>query len=149
VVAAWRPMSTSRSSGSWASSEGARRTMLANRRVDTKPEVALRSALHRLGLRFRKDFRIDLPSMRVRPDVVFGRARVAVYCDGCFWHRCPMHATSPKANADYWRNKLAANVRRDREADYALAAAGWRVIRVWEHEDPIEAAKRIEAVVRS
>lgn len=122
--------------------------MLANRRVDTKPEVALRSALHRLGMRFRKDVPIDLPSMRVRPDVAFGRVRVAVYCDGCFWHCCPLHATSPKANADYWRSKLAANVRRDREADRALAAAGWRVIRVWEHENPIEAAKRIEAVVR-
>jgi DNA mismatch endonuclease, patch repair protein len=121
--------------------------MLANKRVDTKPEVALRSALHRLGLRFRKDRRLDLPSMRVRPDVVFSSARVAVYCDGCFWHRCPLHSTSPKANADYWRPKLAENVRRDRAADHALKAAGWRVIRVWEHEDPIEAAERIAEVV--
>jgi DNA mismatch endonuclease (patch repair protein) len=123
--------------------------MVANKRVDTKPEVALRSALHRLGLRFRKDRRIDLPAMRVRPDVVFSAARVAVYCDGCFWHRCPLHATSPKANADYWGPKLAENVRRDRAADEALKAAGWQVVRVWEHESPGEAAERIAAIVRA
>jgi DNA mismatch endonuclease (patch repair protein) len=123
--------------------------MLANKRVDTKPEVALRSALHRLGLRFRKDKRIDLPAMRVRPDVVFVSARVAVYCDGCFWHSCPIHATSPKANADYWRPKLAANVRRDRDCDRALKEAGWQVVRVWEHENPVEAAAQIATLVRA
>jgi DNA mismatch endonuclease, patch repair protein len=123
--------------------------MLANKRVDTKPEVVLRSALHRLGLRFRKDKRIDLPAMRVRPDIVFSAARVAVYCDGCFWHRCPIHATFPNANADFWRSKLAANVRRDRRADRALQGAGWEVVRVWEHENPTEAAERIAVLVRT
>src|SRR4051794_31700045 len=132
---------------SWASTPGTRRSMKSNRRSDTRPEVRLRSALHRLGLRFRKDVRVDLGDERVRPDIVFGRARVAVFSDGCFWHRCPEHRTDPKANAEYWAPKLEANVSRDRRHDRALRAAGWAVIRVWEHEDPLEAAERIMQAV--
>jgi DNA mismatch endonuclease (patch repair protein) len=124
--------------------------MLGNRRADTKPEVRLRSALHALGLRFRKDLPLRLPDgARARPDIVFTRARVVVHCHGCFWHRCPIHATNPRANADYWAPKLAANVERDERVDAALRAAGWTVIRVWEHEDPVDAALRVERVVRS
>jgi DNA mismatch endonuclease, patch repair protein len=101
----------------------------------------MRSRLHRLGLRFRKDVLLRLDGARVRPDIVFAGARVAVFCDGCFWHRCPEHATDPKTNAAYWMPKLAENVRRDREADRSLRVAGWTVVRVWEHEigDNIEA----------
>jgi DNA mismatch endonuclease (patch repair protein) len=108
--------------------------MLSNRRVDTKPERLLRSALHRRGLRFRKDRRLILEGIPVRPDIVFGPARVAVYVDGCFWHRCPLHASDPKTNADYWKPKLERNVERDLQADAALAASGWTVVRCWEHE---------------
>jgi DNA mismatch endonuclease (patch repair protein) len=122
--------------------------MRANRRTDTGPEVALRRALHARGLRFRKDFRLDLPQRRVRPDVVFTRARVAVFVDGCFWHRCPEHATTPKLNADFWRTKLEDNVMRDRQVDAALAAAGWEVVRIWEHEDPISSADRLAQVLQ-
>jgi DNA mismatch endonuclease (patch repair protein) len=110
--------------------------MQANRRVDTRPELLVRSALHARGLRFRKDLRIDLPGIRVRPDVVFTRARLCIFVDGCFWHRCPVHASDPRANGAYWASKLSRNVERDRRGDAALQAAGWTVLRVWEHEDP-------------
>jgi DNA mismatch endonuclease (patch repair protein) len=108
--------------------------MRANRRSDTKPELALRKALHGRGLRYRKDFRIDLAQARVRPDIAFTARRVAVFVDGCFWHACPEHGSKPAANTWYWEPKLARNVQRDRAADAALAEAGWRVVRVWEHE---------------
>jgi DNA mismatch endonuclease (patch repair protein) len=82
--------------------------------------------------------------MRRRADVVFTRARVAVFVDGCFWHRCPEHSTIPTANRAWWIDKLDANVTRDRDTDAQLGAAGWLVIRVWEHEDPVRVADRIE-----
>jgi DNA mismatch endonuclease, patch repair protein len=108
--------------------------MRANRRADTKPELALRRALHRRGYRYRKDYRLDLAGARVRPDIAFTARRVAVFVDGCFWHCCPDHGTQPANNTWYWAPKLARNVERDRAADAALAAAGWQVVRVWEHE---------------
>jgi len=123
--------------------------MEANRRSDTKPERLLRSALHTRGLRYRKDRRVKAGGRRVRPDLVFGPARVAVFVDGCFWHRCPVHSTHPVANAEYWQAKFERNVTRDRDDDAALSAAGWTVVRVWEHEDPNEAAVRIEQTVRA
>ncbi|NMD95435.1 very short patch repair endonuclease [Rhodococcus sp. BL-253-APC-6A1W] len=116
--------------------------MSRQRRRDTAPEVALRRELHRRGLRFYVD-RAPWPGVRRRADLVFPRRRVAVYVDGCFWHRCPLHATDPKNNAEWWADKLAGNVERDRDTDSLLAAAGWTVIRVWEHEDPITAATRV------
>jgi DNA mismatch endonuclease (patch repair protein) len=88
-----------------------------------------------------------LPDRRRRGDSVFGPAKVAVFVDGCFWHRCPEHATDPRNNVEYWTLKLDNNVRRDRDTDEALERAGWRVIRIWEHEDPISAADLIERVV--
>jgi DNA mismatch endonuclease (patch repair protein) len=108
--------------------------MRANRRVNTKPELALRRALHRQGYRYRKDYRIDLDGVRVRPDIAFTARRLAVFVDGCFWHACPDHGSKPSANTWYWEPKLARNVQRDRAADAALAAAGWTVVRIWEHE---------------
>lgn len=135
-------------SESWATSHATRTSMLGNRRRDTKPEMALRSALHATGLRFRKDYRLDPGGVRCQPDIVFTRARVAVFVDGCFWHCCPTHGTQPSRNFDYWAPKLARNVQRDREQDAALAAHGWRVIRVWEHEPVREAAERVTAALR-
>lgn len=123
--------------------------MRANRKNDTGPERRLRSALHAAGLRFRKDVSLTAPDIRVRADVVFSRARVAVFVDGCFWHSCPEHATSPSRNQGYWLPKLARNVERDRAGDAALAAAGWEVVRVWEHELPRMAAVRIGDAVKS
>jgi DNA mismatch endonuclease (patch repair protein) len=115
-------------------------------RRDTKPELALRSELHRRGFRFRVD-RAPVPGLRSRADIVFGPARVAVYVDGCFWHSCPEHGTRPKANADWWDRKLARNQERDRETDRVLREHGWEVVRIWEHEDPIAAADRVEGAV--
>ncbi|MGH9891464.1 MAG: DNA mismatch endonuclease Vsr [bacterium] len=109
----------------------------------------MRSTLHRLGLRFRKDLLLRLPDRRARPDVLFVRRRVAVFVDGCIWHGCLEHGTSPRANSDYWLLKLERNAKRDRMTDRSLSEAGWRVVRVWEHEDPAEAARRVSHVVRS
>ncbi|OZE81293.1 very short patch repair endonuclease [Rhodococcus sp. 15-649-2-2] len=113
------------------------------KRRDTKPEVALRRALHRRGLRYFVD-RAPLKGMRRRADLVFPKRKVAVYVDGCFWHSCPVHATKPRNNAQWWADKLAANVARDRDTDEKLLAEGWRVVRIWEHEDTAVAADRVE-----
>lgn len=113
---------------------------------DTGPELALRSALHRRGFRFFVD-RAPLPKTRRRADLLFPRARVAVYVDGCFWHGCPEHATWPKHNAVYWRQKIEHNRRRDTETSAALEESGWAVVRVWEHEPTDTAADRVAAVV--
>ena len=114
----------------------------------TTPELAIRRELHRRGLRYRVD--MPIPGVgRTRPDIVFTRVRVAVFVDGCFWHRCPEHESLPKTNAEWWLNKLNGNVQRDRATDEALTDAGWRVIRVWEHEDLVTAADRIETIIRS
>jgi DNA mismatch endonuclease (patch repair protein) len=121
--------------------------MVANRSSETQPERLLRSALHAQGLRFRKNIRLDLDGCRVRPDIVFSRARVAVFVDGCFWHRCPLHWVEPRANAAFWRAKFDRNVARDRENDAVLQAAGWAVIRVWEHEEVGTAAARVSVAV--
>jgi DNA mismatch endonuclease, patch repair protein len=129
-----------------ASSTDALRRMTSQRQRDTKREMELRSLLHRRGLRFR--VHALLPGLRRRSDIVFTRARVVVFVDGCFWHGCPEHGTWPKQNADWWREKIEANQRRDRDTDARLRAAGWTVIRVWEHDDPIQAADRVTEVVR-
>jgi len=86
---------------------------------------------------------LPLDGLRVRPDIVFTRRRVAVFVDGCFWHRCPEHGTSPRSNSDYWRAKLDRNVARDRRVDATLGRAGWRSLRVWEHEEEGDAALRV------
>jgi len=129
-----------------ASSAAVRSVMQGNRGRDTKPEVALRSALHRRGLRFRKHA-APLRGLRCRADVVFPRERVAVFVDGCFWHRCPEHGLRPRTNQAYWDAKIARNVERDARNNAALAAAGWTVVRVWEHEPLEVAAERVEAAV--
>jgi DNA mismatch endonuclease (patch repair protein) len=130
-------------------SAGRSRNLAAIRRSNTKPEVALRSLLHRRGRRFRKDFRLDLPDARVRPDLVFTRSRVAVFVDGCFWHVCPIHGREPTHNEWYWTPKLRRNVERDRIADAALTKAGWKVVRVWEHVPVHEAASVVEEALKS
>ncbi|MFD1812357.1 very short patch repair endonuclease [Rhodococcus gannanensis] len=120
-----------------------RRAMQANRRTDTLPEIALRSALHRRGLRFRKDLRLPEIAGCPRPDIAFTRSKVAVFVDGCFWHSCPRHGRRPATNTDYWSPKLAGNVARDRSNDAALRHEGWTVVRVWEHENVGDAVARV------
>ncbi len=118
--------------------------MRSNRRVDTKPEVALRSLLHRRGLRFRRDYPVRLPNGKtVHPDIAFTRKKIAIFVDGCFWHSCPEHGTTPKTNQDYWIPKLQQNVERDRNTDEGLQTIGWRVIRIWEHVSLDEAERLV------
>uniref|UniRef100_A0A5Q5BFH9 DNA mismatch endonuclease vsr n=2 Tax=unclassified Mycobacterium TaxID=2642494 RepID=A0A5Q5BFH9_MYCSS len=123
------------------------RRMSAQLSQNTGIEMRLRSALHARGLRYRLHQR-PLPQHRRTADIVFRRAKVAVYVDGCFWHGCPEHATWPKRNAEFWRNKIEANVRRDRETDTSLIEAGWTPVRVWEHEDVDATADRIGILVK-
>lgn len=125
------------------------RRMSAQRRRDTEPEKRLRRALHGHGERYRLDY--PVPGLRrCTIDVAFPRRRVAVFVDGCFWHRCPEHGTAPKANSAWWESKLDANRERDRRVGDALASAGWTAIRVWEHEPTVVATTRVlEAVRRS
>lgn len=120
--------------------------MRANGRRDTKPELAARRLIHAAGLRYRVDF----PPLggRQRADIVFTRARVAIYIDGCFWHGCPLHATYPKRNSDYWLPKLRRNIERDRETDARLAHAGWTVLRFWEHESAEDVAATVVAEIQ-
>jgi DNA mismatch endonuclease (patch repair protein) len=120
--------------------------MQATPRRDTPCELAIRSAVHGLGLRYRVDW--PLYGTRRRADLAFVSARVAVFVDGCFWHGCPRHMTWPKANAAWWRDKIDTNVRRDRDTDLRLTSLGWRVLRFWEHESPRQAANAIARVVR-
>lgn len=117
------------------------------RNKNTRPEMLLRRALWSVGLRYRLGY--PLPG---KPDLVFVGARVAVFLDGCFWHRCPIHATYPRKNHEFWEAKLAGNVRRDAEVNARLALLGWTVLRFWQHE--VERAlptvvARIEASVRT
>lgn len=119
-----------------------------NRRTNTKPEQILRSMLHRAGFRFRKDLRVGTPNGAVRVDIAFTRVRLAVFVDGCFWHSCPEHGSSPKSNQAYWGPKLSRNVERDRRNDLDLELAGWTVLRIWEHENVASAASRVTASYR-
>lgn len=132
---------------SWASSEAVRRVMQANRARDTAPEWAVRRAVHALGLRYRVSVRPE-PALRRTADLVFTRARVAVFIDGCFWHGCPQHRTHPRTNATYWAEKIEGNIARDLDTTARLAAAGWTVLRYWQHEDPLTVASAIAAEVR-
>jgi DNA mismatch endonuclease (patch repair protein) len=120
--------------------------MLHNRARDTKPELAIRSEVHCRGLRYRVAIR-PVGAVRRSADLVFTRARVAVFIDGCFWHRCPDHFRMPATNTGYWAAKIETNEARDRSTDALLADAGWLVLRIWEHEVVVEAATRIEQVV--
>ncbi|MGW4301863.1 very short patch repair endonuclease [Streptomyces sp. NPDC004646] len=109
---------------------------------DTAPEVAVRRLLHAQGMRYRVN--VPVPGMPRRTiDIVFGRAKVAIFMDGCFWHGCPQHATQPKANAAWWRAKLDKNVTRDLETTRHLESMGWTVLRFWEHESAEDVVRRV------
>jgi DNA mismatch endonuclease (patch repair protein) len=131
-----------------ASSNAALARMRRQRRTDTKPELAIRRLLHAQGFRYRVDVPV-LPGLRRRADLAFPGSAVVVFVDGCFWHSCPVHATQPRQNGDWWAAKLATNVARDRDTDERLRAAGWTVVRVWEHEPPDAAAAHIASRVRA
>jgi len=113
--------------------------MQSNKSRDTKPELQLRSAAHRLGLRYRVSAR-PLPHLRRTADLLFTKAKIAVFVDGCYWHGCPQHHTVAKTNAKFWADKVETNRRRDRETTALLEQEGWLVIRIWEHEPMKEVA---------
>lgn len=126
-------------------SEQVSRQMSAMPSRDTNTEKALRRELHSRGLRYRTHFKM-LPG---KPDIAFTRARIAIFVDGCFWHRCPDHGTAPKNNKEWWADKLDANVARDRRNDVDLQRLGWVAVHVWEHEDPAIAAEAINELWRT
>lgn len=109
-----------------------RRRMSKVRKKDTKPEVLVRSAVHRLGYRFRLH-RADLPGT---PDLTFPRLRKVIFVHGCFWHRhdCRLAGKLPARRQEYWLPKLRRNVERDAEAKQSLAQRGWAVLTIWECE---------------
>lgn len=120
--------------------------MKSNKGRDTAPELAVRALLHAAGRRYRVNFP-PVPTLRRTADIVFTRAHLAVFIDGCFWHGCPIHYQRPVRNQDYWDSKRAANSARDRDTEKRLVAAGWTVLRYWEHEDPRAVAAAVEAVL--
>jgi DNA mismatch endonuclease, patch repair protein len=122
-------------------------SMRANRRRDTNPEMRLRRALHAVGYRYFVDKRLDLPGRRVRADLVFAKARVAIFVDGCFWHGCPEHCRMPSDPSGYWHAKLRRNIERDQVVRDALTAAGWQVVRIWEHTSIDQAVNQVQAAL--
>lgn len=134
---------------SWAATPGIRSRMQLQRERDTQPELRLRRELHRRGLRYRVDHAIVPGAPRRRVDIAFTRAKVAVFVDGCFWHGCSDHGRRNHAvNGWYWPGKIEGNRQRDADTDRRLKDAGWVVIRLWEHEDSVEAAGVVESAVQ-
>jgi DNA mismatch endonuclease, patch repair protein len=125
-----------------ASSALVRSRMSKQRRRDTQPELLVRQILHSRGIRYRVDTRPE-PDLRCKADIVWKGMHLIVFIDGCFWHGCPEHATRPKANEKWWARKLDGNIWRDRRTDAELAARGWKVLRFWEHEEPVAVADAI------
>lgn len=120
--------------------------MRSLKRRDNDAELAVRRLLHAEGLRYRVQF--PAPNVPRRTiDIAFTRAKVAVFIDGCFWHGCPEHGTAPRANSDWWGVKLAANRGRDLDTTARLTDQGWRVLRVWEHEPPVETLERVRRLL--
>lgn len=128
-----------------ASSPAVSKTMSKIRRRDTKLELKVRRELHRRGLRFR----VDYAAVPGRPDIAFTRVMVAVFLDGCFWHGCPLHGTSPKSNADWWKAKITRNLERDARVRDQLEDLGWLVLRYWAHDDVDDICDEIEDVWRN
>jgi DNA mismatch endonuclease, patch repair protein len=125
-----------------ASSPSVSHRMSIHPRRDTGPEIAIRRALHAAGERYRVCMKIPSAPRRTI-DIVFTRARVAVFIDGCFWHGCPEHGETPASNTDWWISKVEKNRARDAKTTRMLEEAGWMVLRFWEHEAPADAAVRI------
>ena len=116
----------------------ATKRMAATKGRDNPRELAIRSALHRRGLRFRVHCCV-IPGTKRTVDILFPKSKTAVFLDGCFWHNCPEHGTWPKSNSKWWSEKLLANKARDENTNKRLKEAGWKVIRVWEHHSVDEA----------
>jgi DNA mismatch endonuclease, patch repair protein len=129
-----------------SSSSEASRRMAKVRQKGTDAELALRREMHRIGLRYRIDYEVLRKPRRVA-DVAFPGRKIAVFVDGCFWHGCPEHATWPKQNAAFWREKIEANRRRDADTSDRLRSLGWIVLRFWSHESPTDAAQTVARTI--
>jgi DNA mismatch endonuclease, patch repair protein len=130
----------------WASSPEAGRIKAATTGRDTRPELRVRSALHRRGYRFRVNFQ-PLPALRRTADIAFPRLRLAVFIDGCFWHGCELHHRPPRTNAHYWSGKVGRNIERDQDTNCRLLEAGWTPLRIWEHEATDDAVHVIAVAI--
>ncbi len=108
-------------------------------RKDSKPELALRRELYKLGLRYR----VHVKKLPGTPDIVFQKAKMVIFVDGCFWHSCPKHGKTPKSNHKWWKKKFEENMKRDQRNDFKLESMGWLPVHIWEHEDPIDSAHTI------
>lgn len=117
--------------------------MKANKKTDTVPEKMIRSELHKRGYRFRKNYQIKDSEIHCHVDIVFPRRKIAIFVDGCFWHACPRHGNLPGHNQNYWQKKLERNKVRDQQNTYGLSNRGWKVIRIWEHEETETALSKI------
>ncbi|WP_155832203.1 very short patch repair endonuclease [Gordonia alkanivorans] len=122
--------------------------MRRQRTAGTEVELVVRRALHARGHRYRVDLGGLVPGQRFRGDIVWTRARLVVFLDGCFWHMCPEHGTIPKSNTAWWLAKLQGNRARDVRATALLRAEGWRVLRFWEHDAPEDIIDCIERALR-
>ena len=122
--------------------------MQSQREQGTKPEIDLRKALHARGLRFRLHQPV-VPGTTRCVDIVFHPVKIAVDVRGCFWHGCPLHATQPKKNAEWWAEKLESNIARDIDTSRRLKEAGWTLVIVWEHENLQAAAARLDTLIRT
>ena len=118
-----------------AVSPAVRRNMQANRGRDTSPELAVRTRLHAMGLRYRVGTPLPFDRRR-RADIFFSRVRLYVFIDGCYWHGCPKHFVQPKTNVDFWHTKIHGNAERDADTTARLQSLGYEVLRFWEHDDP-------------
>lgn len=130
-----------------ASSVDVSARMRAQREHDTAIERSIRRLLWNRGFRYRVHYRI-IRGLRREADIAFVGKKVAVFIDGCFWHGCEEHRSIPKANREWWMEKIATNRARDRDTDRRLADLGWSVVRVWEHESPSDAAEKIVHTLR-
>ena len=114
--------------------------MRSNRSADTKPEVQVRSLLHRAGFRFQKNRTVKVGATSIRTDLTFPTERLVVFIDGCFWHGCDKHCRIPHSNREYWTAKIKSNAERDARNTRILASNGWTVLRAWEHAPPYATA---------
>jgi DNA mismatch endonuclease (patch repair protein) len=130
-----------------ASSPLASSRMRKVRQRGTKRELEIRSALHKIGMRFRVQI-TPLEDLRRQADIAFRREKIAIFIDGCFWHGCPIHRTLPKSNTEWWTEKLQANIRRDEDTNLRLREAGWLVLRFWEHEETTQIVQIVQRCLK-
>lgn len=123
--------------------EHRKKNMQNIRSANTNIEIAVRSALHKKGFRFRK----NVNTLIGKPDIVFPKYKVVVFLDSCFWHKCPYHSNIPKTNKKYWLPKLQRNKTRAKEVNNKLKKDGWTVLRFWEHQINNDLEKCVNKII--